>query len=642
MQARHQSNHPRGAGTEGGGTVSTVLQTIALLMLAFAALAAPAYAQDYPDILRNTVTVTAVGINDPEPGNNTSNDDNALQVQADVRVTKTFLSAGDVPFVVGQQVSYRIDVANDGPSMASGIDVVDTPLNLTITTVTGACTGLPCTIASLAPGEEVSIFVAATIDAPGEFSNAVAIELPGDIVDPDPDDNEDDGGGGEASVPVASISVAPDQVAENSGTPLVYTITFDLAPAVDTVVNLSFAGTATPGDDYTGLITSITVPAGQTSVSFNVVPVDDDEVEPDETVEVTVLAGTGYAIGTDTATGTITNDDVAADLSVTKRLETAGPFLVGQTVTYTIEVNNTGPSTATNVQVTDIPINLTITGVSGACTVLPCTIASLEGGATATITVTATIDAPGPFNNGAAVSSPDVPDPNPDNNEDDGEGGEAGVPVATIAVNPASVAEDGGVPLVFTITLDQAPAVDTVISLDYSGTATPDVDYTGHVATVTIPAGQTTGTVQIVPVVDDEFEPDETVVATIVAGGLYALGDPAEATGTITNDDLPVADLSVTKSDGSATYTPGGTATYVITVSNAGPDAAANVVVTDNLPAGVTLSGPWTCSATNGTCHAANGGNAGDTQVEVTLDLEANGSAEIEVPVVFSADPGDY
>ncbi len=191
------------------------------------------------------------------------------------------------------------------------------------------------------------------------------------------------------------------------------------------------------------------------------------------------------------------------------------------------------------------------------------------------------------------------------------------------------------------MTVSTAGAWSSVM-VNTSGTATPDVDYTGHVATVTIPAGQTTGTVQIVPVVDDEFEPDETVVATIVAGGLYALGDPAEATGTITNDDLPVADLSVTKSDGSATYTPGGTATYVITVSNAGPDAAANVVVTDNLPAGVTLSGPWTCSATNGTCHAANGGNAGDTQVEVTLDLEANGSAEIEVPVVFSADPGDY
>jgi len=131
-------------------------------------------------------------------------------------------------------------------------------------------------------------------------------------------------------------------------------------------------------------------------------------------------------------------------------------------------------------------------------------------------------------------------------------------------------------------------------------------------------------------------------VVTIVAGTLYALADPSEAAGTITNDDLPVADLSISKSDGSATYTPGGTATYVITVSNAGPDAATGVVVTDNLPDGVTLSGPWTCTASGGTCSAAGGGNAGDSQVVVTLDLDATGSAQITVPVVFSADPTDY
>lgn len=631
--------HPRRSGAH----AARGMFRLPLLLLLASASAGTAFAQSYPAQLTNTATLTYTGVTDPTPGDNTAADQNDLEVQADVSITKTFLSADDAPFVIGQQVRYGIEVSNAGPSAARDIAVLDTSTNLTIDTVTGACTALPCTIAGLAPGASATIEVLATIVAAGPFSNAAAVNLPGTDVDPDPDNNEDDGGGGDAMAPVASISVAPAVVTEDGGVQLVYTITFAQAPAVDTVVNLAFAGTATAGTDYTGQIGSILVPAGETSVSFDVLPIDDDEVEPDETVEVTVLAGDGYEIGTTaTAVGTITSDDVSANLSVGKTLVTAGPFLVGQEVTYTIEVGNAGPSAATNVQVTDVPTNLTITSVSGACTTMPCTIASLDANGTATITVTATIDAPGAFTNGATVSSPDVPDPDPSDNTTDGDGGNAGVPGASISVSPTSVAENSGDPLVFTITLDQAPAVDTVITLSYGGTATPGADYTGQVATVTIPAGETTGTVEIVPVADDEFEPDETVVVTIVAGTLYALADPSEAAGTITNDDLPVADLSITKSDGSATYTPGGTATYVITVSNAGPDAATGVVVTDNLPDGVTLSGPWTCTASGGTCSTAGGGNAGDSQVVVTLDLDATGSAQITVPVVFSADPTDY
>lgn len=102
------------------------------------------------------------------------------------------------------------------------------------------------------------------------------------------------------------------------------------------------------------------------------------------------------------------------------------------------------------------------------------------------------------------------------------------------------------------------------------------------------------------------------------------------------------ASLSVRKSDGRDAYVPGTTATYVITVSNAGPDAAPEVTVTDALPAGVTLTGPWTCLATGGTCAAASGGGAGDTEVNVQVALDADGQADISIPVQFSADPGAY
>lgn len=104
------------------------------------------------------------------------------------------------------------------------------------------------------------------------------------------------------------------------------------------------------------------------------------------------------------------------------------------------------------------------------------------------------------------------------------------------------------------------------------------------------------------------------------------------------------ADLSITKSDGSATYTPGGNATYVIAVSNAGPAAVTGATVSDALPDGVTLSAPWTCAITQGTgtCNPASGGAAGGQAVNLTVDLDAGGQATINVPVTFSANPAAY
>src|SRR6185369_8775932 len=75
-----------------------------------------------------------------------------------------------------------------------------------------------------------------------------------------------------------------------------------------------------------------------------------------------------------------------------------------------------------------------------------------------------------------------------------------------------------------------------------------------------------------------------------------------------------VVNLAATKTDGAASYTPGGTATYTIVVSNSGPSAAANVTISDTLPAGVTLTAVPTCTpsgtATCGTVTGVIGGGS--------------------------------
>jgi uncharacterized repeat protein (TIGR01451 family) len=63
----------------------------------------------------------------------------------------------------------------------------------------------------------------------------------------------------------------------------------------------------------------------------------------------------------------------------------------------------------------------------------------------------------------------------------------------------------------------------------------------------------------------------------------------------------PGADLSVTSSDSPDPVVAGGTLTYALTVSNAGPDAAASVVLTEATPAGTTFASlmvpaGWSCT----------------------------------------------
>lgn len=103
------------------------------------------------------------------------------------------------------------------------------------------------------------------------------------------------------------------------------------------------------------------------------------------------------------------------------------------------------------------------------------------------------------------------------------------------------------------------------------------------------------------------------------------------------------ADLSITKSDGSSSYTPGGAATYTLQVSNAGPDPVTAAVINDSLPRGATLAASWTCSASAGSsCAVASGGSVGATTVSVSVDLANGGQATISVPVNFSNDPAAY
>ena len=79
-------------------------------------------------------------------------------------------------------------------------------------------------------------------------------------------------------------------------------------------VDFALGGTATSGSDYSAAPASpLTIPAGATSATITVTPIDDSVVESAETVVATLIAGTGYEIGTpSTATVTIADDDAGS------------------------------------------------------------------------------------------------------------------------------------------------------------------------------------------------------------------------------------------------------------------------------------------------------------------------------------------
>lgn len=91
-------------------------------------------------------------------------------------------------------------------------------------------------------------------------------------------------------------------------------------------------------------------------------------------------------------------------------------------------------------------------------------------------------------------------------------------------------------------------------------------------------------------------------------------------------------DLAITKSDDPDPVSVGGELTYAITVTNNGPNQATNVVVTDDLPAGVTFE---RANASQGSC-------TGTGPVTCNLGTIPSGSAAAVGIVVRPGSPGTY
>lgn len=192
-----------------------------------------------------------------------------------------------------------------------------------------------------------------------------------------------------------------------------------------------------------------------------------------------------------------------------------------------------------------------------------------------------------------------------------------------------SVNENGGS---VTITINRTGGTDpaTVNYATSNGSAVAPADYTATSGTATFAAGATFTTFNV-PIIDDAtFEGNETFNVTISSPSADAtLGSPTTAVVTIVENDPGNADVGVTKSAvGGGPFVTGAPLTFTINVTNAGPQAANNVVVTDAIPAGTTLV---SATPSQGSC-------SGTTTVTCTLGLINNGgNATIALTITPSA-----
>jgi uncharacterized repeat protein (TIGR01451 family) len=303
----------------------------------------------------------------------------------------------------------------------------------------------------------------------------------------------------------------------------------------------------------------------------------------------------------------------SANLVATKTVSRS-QATIGDSLTYTVTVENLGPDAARGVAVSDLlPAGAQATSASsapGTCTVaatVSCAVGTLPAGATAGITITASVSAAGTLTNTATASS-GTPDPDLGNNRASAttEATSADLSVTkTAAPDPVNVGDT----LTYTLTVRNAgpsAAADVRLTdaLDATTTfvsATPTQGTCAGAPTLVCLLGPLAAGAQAT--VEVRVVPRTAGTLTNVAAASSATGDPnpANNSGSSTRTEVASADLSVTKTDAPDPITVGGSLVYKISVANAGPSTARSVRLDDVIAAG---AAPVSAATSKGTCSS--------------------------------------
>jgi len=425
--------------------------------------------------------------------------------------------------------------------------------------------------------------------------------------------------------PVPALSVSDVAIGEGNGLlPADWnlaTVTLTLSNPSSRTVGAQWTvadGTATGGQDYNASPGAVSYLSGQTTkqVSF---PVHGDTLdEDDESWGLTLVQpSAGVTIADGTATVTILDDDPAItdlELSMT---DTPDPAVAGAPITYSITVDNTGPNRApATTVVDDLPAGLTFVSASassGTCSFaaprVTCSLGTVWD--SETVTILAEPTASGTIQNTVSVSGAytdtDATDDAATAETQVGEGADLDVTLGESG-DPVPAGQD----LTYSLQVRNRgpfPAADPVATL----TIPPEVAFVSASSGCAYASGLVTcgagalGTSlapgQVVPlqvVVTRSAAAQATFSSTAtVSSSAPPDPDPADNSASVTTTYVPAGDLSVGVVASGGPLDEGESLSWTATLVNAGPNDAADVTLTQSVPAGFALENVTT---THGLC----------------------------------------
>jgi len=477
-------------------------------------------------------------------------------------VVKSQTSTG--PYVVGNTISYNIVVTNTGTVPLTGVTATDS------SAIVGTCT--PAQPTTLAPGASMTcpathLVTQADVDNGSYVNTATG------------DSNETPPGTSTVTVPFAPAPALNVVKSQTSNGPYAVGSTITYSIVVTNTGNITLTGvTASDSSAVLGTCTPAQ-PATLAPGANMTCPATHVVTQADFNNGSYVNTATGDSNETPPGTSTVTVPLTPAPaLSVLKSQTSTGPYVVGDTISYSIVVTNSGNVTLTGVTATDN------SAILGTCT--PAQPATLAPGANLTCAATHVVTQ-ADINNGSYVNTATG-----DSNETPPDTSTVTVPFTPTPGLTVLKSQTSSGPYVVGDTIGYNIVVTNSGNVTLTGVTVNDSSAILGTCTPTQPA-------TLAPGANLTCTATHVVTQADINNGSYvntATGDSNETppgTSTVTVPFAPAPTLNVVKRQTSnGPYVLGDTITYSIVVTNTGNVTLTGVTATDN-------------TATVGTCTPA-------------------------------------
>jgi uncharacterized repeat protein (TIGR01451 family) len=648
----------------------------------------------------NTVLQTGVAVGQPVTAtatfqfpqvNNTSifsSPVSATQAAVTDLAVSTSVPPGNA--LLGQDYVYTITVKNNGPNAATGVVLLDTLPTFAqyVSSSAGVynknANTLSDQIGDLASG--ASQVVVLTVRPTSTSSSLVNVaSVSGNELDENLSNNSFT-----TTTPVladadlAAVLNNTATVPSGGGTPItpigspitytlsVYNFGPSTAPSVQTIVTLptSFTSIVVQPDQGTYTIAGnvITIKSGIIPASSN------SQIQitatPTSIGATTVTAVTSSLpvgnetsgifdpnLANNTATSPVTVVN-SADLGVSIN-SIPDPVLVGQLLTYSVQVSNNGPSAATTpifsqVLPTGVTYNAAGSSSSDGATLtydsttntVSANLAAIQAGDITTITIAVIPSTAGQITTTASITDPSEIDPDTTNNSATNTTQVSPADIGVTINNPADPLFIGQ-QAIYQIEISNAgPAVATGVQLLDSITSGTIVGVTGGQATGPLGTGSATIDVADIPAnstvtIDVAVDPTTSTNALVNNASVTTTAydpNPNNNTSSSSNVVSPV-NLGVAVTTSTTPVLVGKELAYTLTISNAGPAAATNVLLSGTFPTNATFLSANTSQGTftpSGSAFSATLGTVnpgGSVTITLLFTGTSVGSATISASV---------